>query len=286
MGFLAMLLLGGCGRLDTLVTTQTPEQFCTVQWCADWALFGRELVILEPSSTVIVYALGVLTLLVGARFLRMQQGQQSRRWWGVALLLWGVGALMAGTSYENLGYELKCAGRPLCLFTTWWEVGYLWLSALSIDAMAAAMAWSSATGSARRWILRWAGLNAALYTVATVVGALVPVKALITFTTLLVAAAPNLLLFYVLAGLGYHRYRDTEDRRLLIAWIWLLVVMIAYVVYNALGITAILWQDGAGIWFSEDDVLHLGLMTWMGYLGWRLAPVIVDKPAEDSAAAA
>lgn len=277
---LAMFLLSGCGRLDSLVTDTTPEQFCETQWCWDWG----KLVILEPSSTVIVYALGVFTILVGARFLRLRQGQHARLWWGVALLLWGVGALLAGTSYEFLGYELKCAGREDCLFTTWWEVGYLWLSALSIDGMAAAMAWSCATGSARRWILRWAALNAALYTVATVVGALVPVKDLITFTTLLVAAAPNLLLFYVLAGLGYRRYHDTEDRRLLVSWIWLLVVIIAYVVYNALGITEKLWERG--IWFSQDDVLHIGLISWMWYLGWRLAPTIVDKKDADSAAAA
>jgi len=51
---------------------------------------------------------------VGLRFLLDQRGQQSRMWWGIGLLLTGLGALAAGTSYQAFGYELKCNGRETC----------------------------------------------------------------------------------------------------------------------------------------------------------------------------
>ena len=64
----------------------------------------------------------------GLYFFRIRQGQRSRLWWGVALVLWAAGALLAGTSYEAFSYAIKCAGRPACVWTSGWEVAYLVLS--------------------------------------------------------------------------------------------------------------------------------------------------------------
>jgi hypothetical protein len=63
---------------------------------------------------------------------------------------------------------------------------------------------------------------------------------------------------------------------LLIAWIWLILTLAAYFVYLILGITPALWKRG--IWFSENDVLHISLIIWMLYLARVVAKTVKDKP--------
>ena len=41
-----------------------------------------------------------------------------------------------------------------------------------------------------------------------------------------------------------------------------------------LGATQTLWVRG--VWFSENDVLHIGLIVWMIYLARVVAPRVVD----------
>ena len=56
------------------------------------------------------------------------------------------------------------------------------------------------------------------------------------------------------------------DRSLVIAAVLLVLVQVAYFAYYAAGITAIVWDDGAGFYFSENDVLHIGLILWLWYV--------------------
>jgi hypothetical protein len=207
-------------------------------------------------------------------FFRIRNGQRSRFWWGIALLLWGLGALLAGTSYEAFSYAIKCAGRDACLWTSWWEIIYLLFSVWSIDAMTLAVAHSSADGRLRTGLSVYAVVNAALYFVIVMVGAFIPVKFLISFEFLLVVSVPGIITFFIIHGWRYARQKSQLDLIYLGTWIWLGITIAAYFLYLISGITASLWAKG--LWFSENDVLHIGLILWMLYIARILAPRVID----------
>ena len=221
-----------------------------------------------------MYLLGVITIMVGLYFFKIRDGQRSRMWWGIALLLWGLGALLAGTSYEAFSYAIKCAGRDACLWTSWWEIIYLILSVWSIDAMVLAVAHSSADSRVRKWLSGYAVVNAILYFLVVMIGAFIPIKFLISFELLLIVSAPSILAFFILNGWRYSRYKERLDFIYLGTWIWLGITIAAYFLYLISGNTASLWAKG--LWFSENDVLHIGLIVWMIFIARILAPHVKD----------
>jgi hypothetical protein len=56
------------------------------------------------------------------------------------------------------------------------------------------------------------------------------------------------------------------DRSLLVSALLLVLVQVAYFAYYAAGITQQLWKGGQGFYFSENDVLHVGMIGWLAYL--------------------
>lgn len=153
----SVLLLSGCSQIDAIPTSppQTPEAWLSIQPFAQIDIASQTVILVQPSTSAIVYFLGILTIGVGLYFLRIRHGQVSRLWWGIALLLWGIGALLG-------------------------------------------------------------------------------------------------------------------------AWAWLALTMAAYFVYLLSGLTQTLWAQGR--WFSENDVLHIGLILWMIYLALVVAPRVRDEP--------
>jgi hypothetical protein len=142
--------------------------------------------------------------------------------------------------------------------------------------MVMAQAHSCATGRLRRALSLYALINLTLYATAVLIGALVPVKFLISFELLILAAAPSILIFFILNGWRYYRQRNPMDLALLGAWAWLALTMAAYFGYLLSGLTQTLWAQGR--WFSENDVLHIGLILWMLYLALVVAPRVRDEP--------
>ncbi len=273
---LALFALSACGRLDSIPydPPQTPVTWLQIQPHAEFSLGGRTVILMQPSTTAIVYLLGLLTIGVGIYFWRLQPRQRSRAWWGISLLLWGLGALLAGTSYEAFSYDIKCAGRELCLWTSWWEIAYLLVTVWSIDAMMLAVAYSSAAGGLRKGLSIYAAANAVIYTILLAIGVYTPVKALISFEFLLAVGAPNFIVFFVINLRNYLRDKNPLELQLVGAWLWIAVTVAAYFLYFLSGNTDVLWAKG--MWFSENDVLHIFLIVWMLYLARFVAPKTVD----------
>jgi len=57
-------------------------------------------------------------------------------------------------------------------------------------------------------------------------------------------------------------------------WLSLGAMIGLYFLYYLLGITSRLWAQGS--WFSENDVLHLGLIAWMVHIGRVVLPQVRD----------
>jgi hypothetical protein len=254
----------------------TPETWCQVQPYVTLRLAAREILLTQPSSTLLVYALGLMTLGVGLSFWWLRGDHVSRLWWGISLLLWGIAALLAGTSYQAFGYQIKCAGRETCAWTSWWEVSYLVLQQMSLDALLVAVACSCTEGTLRTLLLGYALLTAVGYGLLTFIGGLRPVKALITFEWMVWVSAPLFLSMLLLSAWRYYTLGTALDLALLGAWVGLLLTMAAYWLYDKLDITPKLWARNKRIWFSQNDVLHTGLVLWMLYIAMVVAAHVQD----------
>ena len=274
---LALLATAACGRLQTLPASpaQTPESWLANQPWVQLRLGARSLVLIQPSSTALIYLLGLAGLALGLRAWRGRHGQRARAWWGLGLALWGLGALLAGTSYQAFGWEIKCAGRATCAWTSWWEVFYLLLTVAAVDALLVAQAHAGAFGRRRRALLAYAAANAGLYSVVVLAGAFTPAAFPVSFELLVLFAAPSVLLCLGLAGWPQGRSRTRLDRTLVGAWLGLIAALAAYYLYLVLGLTQRLWARG--VWFSENDVLHAGLIPWMLVMGILVAPRLGDQ---------
>ena len=268
-------------RLKSILQTNpdlTPANWCEVQPCKKIRIASREIILTQPTSTFLVYALGVLTIGAGLYFIVIRGSEIARLWWGISLLLWGCGALLAGTSYQAFAYHIKCAGRQSCALTSWWEVVYLMFQHVSMNAMLVAVAYSCTGGSAQMMLLVFALVSTVVYVVCTFIGGIVPIKSLITFDLMVWASMPTLLIFLALNGWRYYTYGDPMDLSLLGTWILLLLSGAVYWLYDELDITRRLWAKGKGIWFSQNDVLHVCLIFWVIYITTVVANRVRDYP--------
>ena len=258
------LLLSACGRLDELTyqPETTPEQWCDQRPCVQVG----DTIVNEPLGTFLVFLLAGLWVASGVYFLRTRRGQRSREWLGVALILGGIGAALAGVSYQAFSYELKCAGLDLCRLTNGWEVGYSLTQSFSVSAVLIAVAYACTTERLRRGLIIVATATAAVYLVVTIIGVLMPSATLLSFAVLMLFALPVIVITLVVAGRRYRATRDPMDRSLVMAVVLFVLVQIAYFAYFAAGITAVLWDDGNGFYFSENDVLHIGMILWLWYV--------------------
>lgn len=238
-------------------------------------LLGREFYLNQPSSSFWVYFLGIIVTLAGVYFLVLQEEQLSRLWWGISLILWGVGAVIAGTSYQAFGYELKCARKKVCQWTSWWEVIYMIFQQVSMNAMTIAIAYSCTTGIFREVLICYSILLTVVYTILVFIGAFIPKKSLLTFEFMVLVCLPSFILFCILNVVRYFQFGETMDLLLIGSWVLIYASWLGCDKYLKAGITDILWKEG--IWFSSNDVLHVILVIWGFYL-FLLPGYITDLP--------
>lgn len=272
----------GFGRLQSIPHENpdiTPESWCRHQPCLRVTFGARDLILTQPTSTVLVYFLGIQTTAAGLYLLAVQEDAVSRLWWGVSLILWGIGALLAGTSYQAFGYEIKCRGRDFCSWTSWWEVVYLMFQQVSMAAMLIGVAYACTDGNLRMMLCVYAGISSIIYMVVVVAGALIPVKSLITFNVMVWYSSPILLWFIGINGWRYCVTHDPADLRYLVTWVLLLVVSAAYRLYDHSRMTERLWEGERKIWFSQNDLLHLLLIFWICYIFFVVVDGIRDYGA-------
>jgi len=246
----------------------TPAEWCYNQPCVQIELLSNVFILVQPSSTFLVYFLGILTVIIGASILKVCKKKKFLVWWSIALLFWGLGALFAGTSYQAFSYEIKCAGRTSCIWTSWWEIIYLIFSVGSVDAMMLAQANLTTERRYSRTMRIYAFISFVSYVLIIMIGSVIPVQILISFELMILFLVPNIVIFILFNLKRWTRLKQPIDLYLLFIWIFLILIMGAYFLYLMTGLTEVLWEQG--FWFSENDVLHIGLIAWMLYIGFAL----------------
>lgn len=221
-------------------------------------IFDR-LTIIVPSSTLFVYLLGIQILYIGYRFIK-----ENQRVWGVSLLFWGLGTLLAGTSYQGLGYELKCNGLTYCQFTSWFELSYLLATAISISLMGFAFAKQFTNGKTKIYLKRYSEVALFVYIFILLLGSILSNHLLISYEIFSLFFMPLFLVFFVLNIINYKKNKDSLNKSFILLWLLFLFVNVAYYAYYIPGFTQTLYTN-TGIWFSANDVLHVGLMIWFFY---------------------
>lgn len=276
--FLSILtLLVDCNRLDTIEYSPklTPEAFLSTQHWIKIQLGSLNFILSQPSSSLIVYFVSLFDIYVAFKFLQNTQNQKARQWWGIGLFLTGAGALLAGTSYQAFGYEIKCNGREFCTWTSWWEINYALLSGLGMNGFLIGASFSNATGSFRKGIQYYAVTNAVLYSFLLLFGAFTANQFLVSFEFLSLSSTPSVFFFIWLYGRDYKKDKSQTSLYLRNTWIILVAVIVIYAIYLILGITAPLWK--MGIWFTENDILHVGMIYWVYYIFAHLVTSVKDR---------
>ncbi len=278
VAMIVMLSLSSCSRLATIPALppgNTPVDYLASRPYVELSVGGAEFIVTEPSSSVFILALGLLTIGLGAHFLKTHAGQRSRFWWGLSFIAWGIGALLAGTSYQAFAYEIKSAGRAVSSWTSWWEIFYMLFTVASIGAMTMGVAWSSANGRARKALAIYAVVDVALYFAVCLTGAFLPDKFLVSFELMVLFTWPGYMAFFVINLRRYIKGREALDRSLMVTWVALFVVMGGYYVYLLSGLGEALWARG--LWFNANDFLHAGLIGWMLYIRVKVSKELRDR---------
>jgi hypothetical protein len=244
-----------------LIPLQTPAEFLSSMPYKTVAAFGQEFILIQPSSTFIVYFLGVMMLILGAYFLKTKKDEKSRYYLGIGFIIWGISAIVAGTSYQAFGYELKCRGQEFCLFTSNWELVYMLLTAYCINCLMIAMGYGTVKEKGRKLIIKFAVVDSIAYSFYMLIGCMIPNRFIISYEGFVAFIGINFVIMFIINIHQYAVNKDRFNRNMIIIWIAFIFVNAVYFIYLYGGFAAPLYSN-YGIWFNANDVLHVLLIAW------------------------
>ena len=143
-----------------------------------------------------------------------------------------------------------------------------------MNAFLVACAHSNASGSFRKGIINYAILNSIVYSGLLFYGAFTPIQFLVSFEFLSLTSTPSVFFFIWIYGKAYKQTNEKKNLYLRNTWIILIGVIVTYAVYMILGFTQPLWEKG--IWFTENDILHVGMIYWIYYIFKNLPNEVKD----------
>lgn len=231
----------------------------------------KKWVLIVPSSTIIVYLLGLLILYIGLNLVNKE-----KQIWGASLIFWGIGTILAGTSYQGFGYELKCFGNEFCQFTSWFELSYLLTTAISISLMAIAFAKTFTAGKMSKFLTGYSLAAIITYTFLLLLGAIIENKTLISYELFTVFFMPLFVVFFIININNYKNRKNNLDKTFIYIWVIFLIVNVGYYLYYLPDFTNILYSN-TNFWFSANDVLHVGLIIWFLYFQFKAVPQLIDS---------
>uniref|UniRef100_A0A7C3EEJ1 Uncharacterized protein n=1 Tax=Gracilinema caldarium TaxID=215591 RepID=A0A7C3EEJ1_9SPIR len=273
-----LILFFGCSRLNQLTTDMSSETWLKTHPWIQVKLPSLQFILAEPSSSIIVFSLGIILSIAGFLFLQKREKSRSALLWGIGLLLWSLSTFFAGISYQAFSYELKFAGREIGLWTSWWEIWYLMVFTVSMNFIVSAVAYSSTTSKLRKGLLIYAIANSLIYLAVVLSGALIPNQFLASFECMLFFTGPSFIILSIVNLAAWIKTKSLLDARLFLAWIGFFIVTALYFVYYISGLADVLWKQG--IWFNANDVLHIGLIIWVVYLLAGVKKLCADFPTD------
>jgi hypothetical protein len=260
---LSILLVCIFSNISSLYASplQTPAEFLASMPYITMTIFGQSFILIQPSSTFFVYFLGIVMIVIGILFIKNKENQNLRFYWGIGLILWGISAIVAGTSYQAFGYELKCRGQEYCLFTSNWELVYMLLTAYCINGIVVATGFTSTNEKGRKLLIKFAIIDSIAYSIYMLIGCIVPNQFMISYEGFMAFIGLNFVLMFVLYILHYKKYKDKLNKNLIIIMIGFMIVNLGYFIYLLGGFATPLYEN-YGIWFNANDVLHILLTIW------------------------
>jgi hypothetical protein len=121
------------------------------------------------------------------------------------------------------------------------------LPAFCINFLVAATGYTSTVVVGRKRLMKFALIDSAAYSVYMFVGAVIPVKFLISYEGFMAFIGVNFLSIFILNILHYKKHKDNLNLKLIYIWIGFLIVNIGYFVFLLGNIGRNLYQN-YGAW--------------------------------------
>lgn len=225
----------------------------------------NNLIIQQPTSTFFILLLAIITVGLGVYYIKNKNNQFSF-WLGINFIFWGIGAFLAGLSYQAFGYYLKCTNLEYCTFTNWVELLYMTFTVISINALLIAYSYLTKNKKVQRNLQNFAIISVVLYSLFQGIGIVLPNQFMISYEGMLLFLSPNII---IMMWINFKNLNETLHKRLWNIWLLFLGVNIAYFVALFSNQGLFLYSN-FNIWFNENDTLHVFLIAWMLIWRWKI----------------